>query len=416
MRKSIILALFTTAAMPLSTLAQGTNDGLGEEEVDLKSLYEMVTKHEQKSKALELYINYGAAAQATHDSRNGEWGARIYNRYLKIEMVGWLTDHIYYRFRQRINKSNVEQSEDNFSKANDYMMVGWKFNDHWSIQGGKKCQALGSFEFSENPLFIYQYSDLEGNIDSSKGAINVVYNPTPDQQINAEVSNTYNGKLADEFGKDAKISNGKMTSDGNAEPKPDIVLLQKASAPLTYALGWNGKFFGGKLQTRWSYMLRTQAKDKYSQLIRFGQKLKLDRLQWYVDYSISLDDLDRMKITTREVAKVLAPTETDLYMGKICNLALVTKMNWQFTPDWNLMLKGTYETASMTQSEQFRNYRKAYGYVGSVEYYPARKQQQDLRFYLAYMGRKYSYSKRSTLTDYNTDRIELGMIYRMKLL
>lgn len=57
MRKSIILALFTTAAMPLSTLAQGTNDGLGEEEVDLKSLYEMVTKHEQKSKALELYIN-----------------------------------------------------------------------------------------------------------------------------------------------------------------------------------------------------------------------------------------------------------------------------------------------------------------------------------------------------------------------
>lgn len=32
------------------------------------------------------------------------------------------------------------------------------------------------------------------------------------------------------------------------------------------------------------------------------------------------------------------------------------------------------------------------------------------------MGRKYSYSKRSTLTGYNTDCIELGMIYRMKLL
>ena len=85
--------------MPLNTLAQGTNDGLGEEEVDLKSLYEMVSRQEKKSKALELYINYGAAAQATHDSRNDEWGARIYNRYLKIEMVGWLTDHIYYRFR-----------------------------------------------------------------------------------------------------------------------------------------------------------------------------------------------------------------------------------------------------------------------------------------------------------------------------
>ena len=43
--------------MPLNTLAQGTNDGLGEEEVDLKSLYEMVSRQEKKSKALELYIN-----------------------------------------------------------------------------------------------------------------------------------------------------------------------------------------------------------------------------------------------------------------------------------------------------------------------------------------------------------------------
>ena len=74
--------------MPLNSLAQGTNDGLGEEEVDLKSLYEMVSRQEKKSKALELYINYGAAAQATHDSRNDEWGARIYNRYLKIEIRG----------------------------------------------------------------------------------------------------------------------------------------------------------------------------------------------------------------------------------------------------------------------------------------------------------------------------------------
>lgn len=62
--------------MPLSTLAQGTNDGLGEEEVDLKSLYEMVTKHEQKSKALELYINYGAAKP--HTTRETANGAHAY--------------------------------------------------------------------------------------------------------------------------------------------------------------------------------------------------------------------------------------------------------------------------------------------------------------------------------------------------
>ena len=109
-------------------------------------------------------------------------------------MIGWLTDKLYYRFRQRLNKSHEAQSEDGFAKATDYMMVGWKFNDHWSVQGGKKCQALGSFEFDENPLFIYQYSDIEDNVDSSKGAVNLLYNATPNQQFSIEVSNTYKDK------------------------------------------------------------------------------------------------------------------------------------------------------------------------------------------------------------------------------
>ena len=35
-------------ALPVSAMAQGTNDGLGGGDVDIKSLYELVTKHEQK--------------------------------------------------------------------------------------------------------------------------------------------------------------------------------------------------------------------------------------------------------------------------------------------------------------------------------------------------------------------------------
>ena len=72
------------------------------------------------------------------------------------------------------------------------------------------------------------------------------------------------------------------------------------------------------------------------------------------------------------------------------------------------------KTASATKDEKFKNYRTAYGYIGSLEYYPARKQKQDLRFFLAYVSRKYDYSKKCGLKDYNTDRIELGMMYRLK--
>lgn len=423
--KSIMLSAFTIASLlPVNALAQGTNDGLGGDDGNIESLYTKVTNIEKKQKALNFYVNFAESFQAEHSSKTDEWTTRFYNKNLRIEMTGWLTDNLYYRFRHRLNKTDAPMSEDNFAKATDYMMVGWKFNDSWSIQGGKKCQALGSFEFDENPMFIYQYSDMEDNVDSSKGALNLLYNPSKTQQFSAEVSNTYNGKLADEFGANAQVTTGKVVNDGAAGGKKlEVEALEKSNSPLTYSVGWNGKFFDNKLQTRWSYSHRTQAKGKYSRFFRFGQRLNLSKLQWYVDYNHTYDDLDRMKIASKEIVNEMVNSispdseengYTNLYLSKVHYQGIVTKMNWQFAKDWNLMMKGMWETASATKDEKFKNYRTAYGYIGSLEYYPARKQKQDLRFFLAYVGRKYDYSKKCGLKDYNTDRIELGMMYRLK--
>lgn len=422
------IALAMAVSLPSLSFAQGTNDGLGGDDGDIESIYTKVTKLEKKQKALNFYVNFAETFQTEHDSRSGEWTSRFYNKNLRIEMTGWLTDNLYYRFRHRLNKTDAPMSEDNFAKATDYMMVGWKFNDTWSIQGGKKCQALGAFEFDENPLYIYQFSDMEDNVDSSKGALNLLYHPWKGQEFSAEVSNTYNGKLQDEFGENAKVTTtGYKTVSGMTVE--DLKPLEKSNSPLSYALGWNGKFLDGKFQTRWSFMLRTQAKGMYSRFFRFGQKLNLNKLQWYVDYNYTYDDLDRMKIASNELVEKMmnrvvpaGATEAEagstdysnIYLSKVRYQGIVTKMNWQFAPDWNLMLKGMWETASTPKNEEYKNYRKSYGYIGSLEYYPARKQKQDLRLFLAYVGKKYDYSKSSGLKDYNTDRIELGIMYRLK--
>lgn len=42
----IALALLT--AMPMHTMAQGTNNGLGDDDIDIKSLYEMVKTRTEK--------------------------------------------------------------------------------------------------------------------------------------------------------------------------------------------------------------------------------------------------------------------------------------------------------------------------------------------------------------------------------
>lgn len=400
-----IIMMFAALAMTMGANAQGNNIGMGGCDGDIQSIHERITKLEKKNDMFNLYFNYAASFQAEHNSLSDEWGTKFANKQLRIEIKGNLTDKLYYRLRHRLNKATDAKGEDNFAKATDIMMVGYNFNDKLSISGGKMCQIWGGFEFDENPMYIYQYSDMVDNMDNFMAGVTVSYKPIPTQEIAVEISNSYNGKFADEYGDEAVVINN-----------DEAQALQKSKNPLTYIINWNGSFFDGKLNTRWAWGLQTQAKGKYSRMLTLGQQLNLPKFQWYFDYMGAFDDLDRLKIATNELGGAFVDGEGDalgnVYLGKVHYNSFITKANWQFAPSWNLMLKGMYETASATKMEQFKNYRKSFGYMGSIEYYPAK--QQDFRLFLAYVGRKYDYSTKCGLKDYNTDRIELGFMYRIK--
>lgn len=401
-----IIMMFAALAMTMGANAQGNNIGMGGCDGDIQSIHERITKLEKKNDMFNLYFNYAASFQAEHNSLSDEWGTKFANKQLRIEIKGNLTDKLYYRLRHRLNKATDAKGEDNFAKATDIMMVGYNFNDKLSISGGKMCQIWGGFEFDENPMYIYQYSDMVDNMDNFMAGVTVSYKPIPTQEIAVEISNAYNGKFADEYGDEAVVVNN-----------DEAQALQKSKNPLTYIINWNGSFFDGKLNTRWAWGLQTQAKGKYSRMLTLGQQLNLPKFQWYFDYMGAFDDLDRLKIATNELGGAFVDGEGDalgnVYLGKVHYNSFITKANWQFAPSWNLMLKGMYETASVTKMEQFKNYRKSFGYMGSIEYYPAK--QQDFRLFLAYVGRKYDYSTKCGLKeDYNTDRIELGFMYRIK--
>lgn len=400
-----IIMMFAALAMTMGANAQGNNIGMGGGDGDIQSIHERITKLEKKNDMFNLYFNYAASFQAEHNSLSDEWGTKFANKQLRLEIKGNLTDKLYYRLRHRLNKATDAKGEDNFAKATDIMMVGYNFNDKLSISGGKMCQIWGGFEFDENPMYIYQYSDMVDNMDNFMAGVTVSYKPIPTQEIAVEISNAYNGKFADEYGDEAVVVNN-----------DEAQALQKSKNPLTYIINWNGSFFDGKLNTRWAWGLQTQAKGKYSRMLTLGQQLNLPKFQWYFDYMGAFDDLDRLRIATNELGGALVDADGDgidnAYFGKVHYNSFITKANWQFAPSWNLMLKGMYETASVTKMEQFKNYRKSFGYMGSIEYYPAK--QQDFRLFLAYVGRKFDYSTKCGLKDYNTDRIELGFMYRIK--
>ena len=89
-------------------------------------------------------------------------------------------------------------------------------------------------------------------------------------------------------------------------------------------------------------------------------------------------------------------------------------MKLLLVPKWNLMGKGMYEMATVKDQVALAHYRRSVGWVASLEYYPW--EQQDLRFFLAYIGRNHTFSQASGIAANNgtAQRIELGFMYRIK--
>lgn len=388
-------------ALSISMNAQD-NHGYGGDDGHFKSLAEEVTKLKKSSDMFNVYLNTAASVQVETDNEH-EWSTGFKNKHLRLEIKGNLTDKLYYRFCYRMTNSNVARSEDNFARSTDVVMIGYRFSDKFSVEAGKIFQPFGGYEVDENPIYIYDYSDLTGGLECYLGGVVVNYKPVPTQEIVVGVTNAHNDKFADVYGDNSLAIEGDGTQNR---------ILEKTRIPLGYSLGWNGSFLNNRLLTRWSWGIEGEARHKYSRMLILGQKLNLDRLQWYFDYMYQNDGLDRFGLASREVRDFFPAVGGEVWMSDVNYTSFITKLNWQFAPQWNLMLKGMYETASVTKVDRFKDFRKSYGYVGSVEYYPVNS--QDFRVFLAYVGRKVTYKDGVGLDKYNTNRIELGFKYRIK--
>jgi len=394
MKKVVLTALL--AAASTIAFAQGGNTGMGGYDGDYSSLAERVLKLEKKTDAFNVYFNFASSAMLNESS--GDWNSQFAAKQFRLEIKGNLTDKLYYRLRHRMNKANAAQSLDNFAKATDIMMVGYKLTPKLDIMAGKMCQIWGGFEFDENPMYIYQYSDIIDCMDNFMAGVVLSYKPIPTQEFAVELSNVNNNKFATEYGSSAY----RIYSTNDKE------LLEAPNHPLTFIFNWNGSFLDDMIQTRWAWGYQNQAQNRGGQMLTLGQKLNLPNVQWYIDYMGEWDKMDRLGIVTSDLAGILGGA----YAGDVYYQSFITKLNWQFAPKWNLMLKGTYENASMRKIDDLKNYRTSIGYASSIEFYPDRS--QDLRIFLAYIGHHYGFNEACGLPNFNTNRIELGLMYRIK--
>ena len=327
-------------------------------------------------KKFNMYFNFQTSLDA---ERIGEADltTKFKARQLRLEVRGDLTERIFYRFRHRLNKSNVAASLDNLATATDMMYAGFRLNEKWSATVGKMCQAWGGYEFDLNPMNIYEYSDFLENMDNFMLGAMITYAPNPNHEFNLQITDVRNSNFADLYA-------------------TATATIKESNTPLAYIFNCNGNLLYGLVQTRWGAGLQSEADGYTNALVMLGTKLNLPKFQVFLDYMMANDQLDRLKFTPRSKAEVVKDAKYNSF---------VLKAEYQPAPEWNIFAQGLYETAN---SSLANNEFKGIGYFAGVEYLPFKE--QDLRFFLAYIGR--SRDKNSAVE--NTNRVSVGMMYRIK--
>ena len=391
------LSIFLALLLPLSAFAQGGNTGMGVEQIQFESLAQRLLELEKKSEAFNVYMNFAGSYASSNGDEMGfsGWNSAFRAREMRLEIKGNLTDRIYYRFRHKINGTSAAASLDNFSAATDLFMIGFALSDKFSVEGGKICQHWGGFDYDENPMYVYQYSDLLNHMDIFFGGVAFCWRPVPEQEFVFEVTNPLIHSFANTYSSPTIITGSSLT---------DTRSVSGARHPLNILLNWNSSFFDGKLLGRWAVGGMSQSADIYAALFNGGFKFNSSRFQCYLDYMFEKDGIDRLGIASADFA---LPSGTRI--GNALYTSLIGKIFWQFLPGWNLVAKGSFDTADCGA---FRNYRRSLMGVCSLEYYP--DPSQDFRIFVAGTLHKVGYSAQSGLKPFDTARLELGVMYRIK--
>ena len=330
-------------------------------------------------KKFNMYFNFQTSLDAEKKGEN-DLTTKFQARQLRLEVRGDLTKRIFYRFRHRLNKSNAAVSLDNLATATDMMYAGFRLNEKWSATVGKMCQAWGGYEFDLNPMNIYEYSDFLNNMDNFMLGAMITYAPNPNHEFNLQITDVRNSNFADLYA-------------------TATATIKESNTPLAYIFNWNGNLLDGLVQTRWGAGLQSEADGYTNALVMLGTKLNLPKFQVFLDYMMANDQLDRLNYTPLSNNGSATPVKDAKYNS------FVLKAEYQPAPEWNIFAQGLYETAN---SSLANNEFKGIGYFAGVEYLPFKE--QDLRFFLAYIGR----SRDTNSVKVDTNRVSVGMMYRIK--
>ncbi len=340
------------------------------------------------------------------DFRDGEYlGSKFKMEQFRMEIRGWVTKKVFFRFRHRYTSSFEPQSMDKIIKGVDMAYINIKLgnDDKWELIAGKFCVDWGGIEFDLNPIDIYEYSDIIEQADNFLSGVGIKYFVNPSNYIGLQAYNSRTQTYTEIYGNDSIIGGAGIVA---------------SKAPLGGVVTWRGSLWDGLVSTLWSYSLTNEASNTFKNYAAFGQQLNLKKFTLAYDFKISAEDLDRTGIISKEIPR-------DEY-GYVLRNTLYTshwiRADWEFVPKWHLCFDGFIDYANWMDDEDpeknTNRIRVAYSYIPTIEFYPW--DEVPLKFFAGYVGRIFRYSDYTKMKidvkDYTTGRVMIGLISPLKFL
>lgn len=318
------------------------------------------------------------------------------NEQLAMGIFGKVHEKVDFYFRHRFNRETDVQTLDKLGGSIELAYIDIQLTPHTHVQLGKQFAYFGGFEYEYNPIDVLSYNDIQDNLLNYVTGV-ITEQITEDHSLGFQILNSRTQRYADLYA-------GKV-ADNIEEPKWPVAVVGN----------WSGSFFGGKFETIYSYSYSKQVKDKGTHFVTLGNKFEHGDFKLMYDFDYAKEDVDTKGIVTAilDADKI---QQNVLYMENW--LRAEYRFSQKVTGLVTLMTSSAFGKDVTGPGKGNERLRISYGVVPTIYYRPF--EDIDIRFYGAFIGRKYNFKGYARhdlgIQDYTTGEIRIGFIAPLTVL
>ena len=180
----------------------------------------------------------------TNNFTDGKYTGTAYAlRQFRMEVIGEIFDSVFFRFRERYTRNPTPQSVDNTDLSVDMAFIDIRFSRKFYATFGKLTADYGGYEIETNPIYIYQYNDLNANFDGYEVGAGVGWKITPTEKVALQLLNARTQTFAEIY--------------------DSIPGITPSRFPALAVANWRGNFAGKRFNTCYSFSVVQEAKNRY---------------------------------------------------------------------------------------------------------------------------------------------------------